>query len=72
MIAKIFLGVKGGQLINLTFVCEPTVEKVWGPRRLTTLWVSMACYRYSLIFYDWEVKFEAIKEMSWPANTEIP
>jgi hypothetical protein len=31
---------------NLTAICEPIVKKnVWEPRRLTTLWVSTACYR---------------------------
>jgi hypothetical protein len=30
---------------NLTTICEPIVYKMWGPRRLTTLWAFMACYR---------------------------
>jgi hypothetical protein len=25
---------------NLTAICEPTVQKMWEPRRLTTLWAS--------------------------------
>jgi hypothetical protein len=32
---------------NLTAICEPIVYKMWEPRRLTTLWASMACYRDS-------------------------
>jgi hypothetical protein len=32
---------------NLTAICEPTVYKMWEPRRLTTLWASMASYRDS-------------------------
>jgi hypothetical protein len=32
---------------NLTAICEPIVEKMWEPRRLTTLWASTACYRES-------------------------
>jgi hypothetical protein len=32
---------------NLTAICEPTVYKTWQPRRLTTLWASMICYRDS-------------------------
>jgi hypothetical protein len=32
---------------NVTAICEPTVYKMWEPRRLTTLWASMACYRDS-------------------------
>jgi hypothetical protein len=30
---------------NLTAICEPTVWKIWDPGRLTTLWISRACYR---------------------------
>jgi hypothetical protein len=33
---------------NLTSICEPTVYKMWEPRRLTTLWASTACYRDNL------------------------
>jgi hypothetical protein len=32
---------------NLTAICEPIVQKMWEPRRLTTLWVFTACYRDS-------------------------
>jgi hypothetical protein len=32
---------------NLTAICEPIVQKMWDPQRLTTLWASMACYRDS-------------------------
>jgi hypothetical protein len=30
---------------NLTAICERTVQKMWEPRRLTTLRASTACYR---------------------------
>jgi hypothetical protein len=36
---------------NLTAICEPIVEKMWEPLRLTTLWASTACYRDSFTFY---------------------
>jgi hypothetical protein len=36
---------------NLTAMCEPIFQKMWEPRRLTTLWASKACYRNSFIFY---------------------
>jgi hypothetical protein len=39
---------------NLTTICKPSVWKMWEPRRLTTLWASTACYRYSFtlpLFY---------------------
>jgi hypothetical protein len=35
---------------NITAICEPTVWKIWEPRRLTTLWTSTACYRDSFSF----------------------
>jgi hypothetical protein len=35
---------------NLTAICEPTVQEMWEPRRLTTLLASTACYRDSFIF----------------------
>jgi hypothetical protein len=35
---------------NLTAICEPTVLKMWEPRRLTTLWAFMAFYRDSFTF----------------------
>jgi hypothetical protein len=36
---------------NLTSICEPTVWKMWEPRRLTSLWASPTCYRDSFAFY---------------------
>jgi hypothetical protein len=46
-VAGIFLGIKGGwparEAENLTAICEPVVQKMWKPRRLTTLWVSTVC-----------------------------
>jgi hypothetical protein len=36
---------------NLTAICEPTVWIMWKLHCLTTLWVSMACYRDSFTFY---------------------
>jgi hypothetical protein len=30
---------------NLTAICEPTVKKMWEPRRLASLRASVACYR---------------------------
>jgi hypothetical protein len=35
---------------NLAAVCEPTVYKRWGPRRLPTLWASKAWYRDGFTF----------------------
>jgi hypothetical protein len=36
---------------NLIFICADCLEEMWVPRRLTTLWVSMACYRDSFTLY---------------------
>jgi hypothetical protein len=36
---------------NLTAICEPSVLKMWEPRRLTTLWTFTACYRDSFRSY---------------------
>jgi hypothetical protein len=35
---------------NLTAICESIVQKMWEPRRHTTLWASKACYRDSFSF----------------------
>jgi hypothetical protein len=37
---------------NLTAICEPIVQKMWEPQRLTTLWASMVCYRDSVTFFS--------------------
>jgi hypothetical protein len=50
MSTRKFPGGKGGpgpKADNLIFICEPTVYKMWEPRRLTILWTSMVCYRDS-------------------------
>jgi hypothetical protein len=45
--------VTGIDLTFFTAICEPTVYKIWEPRRLTTLWASMDCYRnvFSFILF---------------------
>jgi hypothetical protein len=47
---KIILKIFIDMLYNLTAICEPIVLKMWEPRRLTTLWAFMACYRDSFTF----------------------
>jgi hypothetical protein len=39
---------------NFTSICEPIAYKMWEPRRLTTLWSSVACYRnrFTLLLTD--------------------
>jgi hypothetical protein len=45
-------GGKGGRCAdNLNAIYEPTVWKMWEPRRLTTLWASTARYRDSFTFF---------------------
>jgi hypothetical protein len=36
---------------HLTATCESIVNKMWEPRRLTTLWAFTVCYRDSFIVY---------------------
>jgi hypothetical protein len=36
---------------NLTAICDPIVQKMWEPQRLTILWASTACYRVSFAFF---------------------
>jgi hypothetical protein len=35
---------------SLTAICEPIVQKLWEPQRLTTLWASTTCYRDRFTF----------------------
>jgi hypothetical protein len=41
---------------NLTAICEPIVQKMWEPRRLTTLGAYAACYGDSFIFFKLTVR----------------
>jgi hypothetical protein len=45
---------------NLTAICEPNVWKMWEPRRLTTLWAFIACYRDSFAFFAYTVWTEKV------------
>jgi hypothetical protein len=53
-------GRSAGKTDNLAATCEPIVEKMWEPRRLTTLWASTTCYRDSLTFFSsgfsWQIR----------------
>jgi hypothetical protein len=54
---------------NLTAICEPTVYKMWQPRRPTTLWVPTACYRDNFIFsFCWLRK----TYFTWSSNQNLP
>jgi hypothetical protein len=44
-------GLPASKADNLTVICEPIVWKMWGLRRLTTLWAFTACYRDSFTFF---------------------
>jgi hypothetical protein len=35
---------------NLIAICEPIVQKMWEPQRLTIQWAFTACYRDSVSF----------------------
>jgi hypothetical protein len=53
-------GVKGGRPArkadNLNAICEPTVYRMWQPRRLTTLWASTVCYKVSVTFSNCSIR----------------
>jgi hypothetical protein len=51
---------------NLTAICELTVQKMWEPRRLTTLWASTVCYRDS--FTSTFTSYGYITDLSWSFN----
>jgi hypothetical protein len=36
---------------DLTAIYKTIIKKMWGPRRLTTLWAIKACYRDTFTFY---------------------
>jgi hypothetical protein len=50
-LAEMSTGLPTRDADNLTAICEPIVQKMWEPRRLTTLWAFTACYGDSFIFF---------------------
>jgi hypothetical protein len=36
---------------KLAVINEPTVQKMWEPKHLATLWASSACYRDTFTFF---------------------
>jgi hypothetical protein len=51
---------------NLTAICEPIIYKMWEPQRLTTLWVSMACYKNSFTFLIiWDIIYPMREKRVW-------
>jgi hypothetical protein len=70
-----FLGGKGParKADNLTAICEPIVEKMWEPRRLTTLWASTACYRDSFTFFrtfhaSTLTRYSVLHDFAWESS----
>jgi hypothetical protein len=65
----IFLGAKGsqteGKADKLAAICEWTVEEIWEPRNLTTLWASTACYRDSCTFLHNDSVSSEITQCQW-------
>jgi hypothetical protein len=49
---------------NMIAICEPIVCKIWEPRRLTTIWTSMARYRNSFAFFEMKAKSRRIGLMA--------
>jgi hypothetical protein len=48
-------GRQAGKADNLTAICQPIVQKMREPRRLTTLWNSTASFRDSFILFSPEL-----------------
>jgi hypothetical protein len=53
-------GLPAREADNFTAICQPTVWKMWEPRRLTTLWVSTACYRDNFFSQSTVMTFTSI------------
>jgi hypothetical protein len=52
--------------VDLTAIYEPIIDKIWEPRRLTTLWASTAYYRASFAFSSMGVNSSLIYIYDWP------
>jgi hypothetical protein len=46
---------------DLTVICEAIVYQIWKPRRLSTLWVSRACYRRTFAVLSIEIVKNSIE-----------
>jgi hypothetical protein len=55
---------------NLTIICEPTVYKMWEPRRLTALWAFMACYRDRFTFFHITIAHLSFGKHGWEENAK--
>jgi hypothetical protein len=49
---------------NLTAICEPTVLKMWEPRRLTTVSASTACHKDSFTF----IRHNGVSSLGYKAS----
>jgi hypothetical protein len=60
-------GLPTGRTHNLTAIYVPTVQKMWEPRRLTTLWASKACYRdiFTMLLWEREGSETIVGMLTW-------
>jgi hypothetical protein len=71
-------GQRARKVDNISSICEPTVYKMWVPRRPTTLWAYKACYRNTFtslqayIFLHKVQDFEAHTAYSIKWEPEVP
>jgi hypothetical protein len=49
---------------DMTTICEPIVLKMWEPRRLTILWVFIACYRDIFTFFTYIVQKMTVAQLA--------
>jgi hypothetical protein len=58
---------------SLIAICEQIVQKMWEPRRLTTLWASRACYRDSFTpFFNFNVVPCTPRSSTWSFPFSFP
>jgi hypothetical protein len=50
---------------NLTAICEPIVQKMWEPSRLTTLYASTTCYMACFLFKNIRPSLLDTVQSSW-------
>jgi hypothetical protein len=54
-----------GKSKAILLTCRGGMEKMWEPRRLTTLWASTACYRDKFTFYLLYIIYLYPKRKKW-------
>jgi hypothetical protein len=66
MSTRNIIGGKGRPALraDLTAIYEPIVQKMWGPRPLTTLWASTASYRDTFTYFTYFYHLNPIQTLT--------